>query len=90
MELVSCARTSKVGLRRFISQYHRIQIGFVSSSVCSGGHGRSFVISNHVKLLFVQYFDEVYVVLPLEVSCKCRLHETSPYLGLWEALWSSK
>ena len=36
-----------------------------------------------MKLVFVQYFDDVYV-LPLVVSCEHRLHDTSPCLGLGE------
>ena len=56
---------------------------------CSG-HERSLVISNHVKLVFVQYFDDVYVVLPLVVLCERRRHETSPCLGLGEGIGSNK
>ena len=53
----------------------------MSSYVCSRGHGRSLVISNHVNLVFVQYFDEVYVVSTLVVLCERRLHDTSPLFG---------
>ena len=38
-------------------------------------------MSNHVNLVFVQYFDEMYVVSPLVVLCEHRLHDTSPLLG---------
>ena len=44
------------------------------------------VISNHVKLAFIRYFDDVYVVFLLVVSCERRLHDTSPYLGLEECI----
>ena len=43
-------------------------------------------ISSHVNLVFVRYFDEMYVVFPLVVSCERRLHDTSPYLGLRECI----
>ena len=54
-----------------------------------GGHGRSLVISSHVNLVFIRYFDEMYVVFPLVVLCECRLvvlcerrlHDTSPLFG---------
>ena len=42
---------------------------------------RSLVISNHVNLVFVRYFDEMYVVFPLVVACERRLHDTSPLFG---------
>ena len=51
------------------------------SYVCSRGHGRSLVISNHVNLVFVRYFDVMYVVSPLVVLCERRLHDTSPLFG---------
>ena len=54
--------------------------------LCSRGHGRNHVASNHVNLICVRYFDDMYVVIPLVVSCECRLHETSPYLGLREGI----
>ena len=53
----------------------------MSSYVCSRGHGRSLAISSHVNLVFVRYFDEMYVVSPLVVSCERRLHDTSPLFG---------
>ena len=42
------------------------------------------VASNHVNLICVRYFDDMYVVIPLVVLCERRLHDTSPYLGLRE------
>ena len=54
----------------------------MSSYFCSRGYGRSLVISNHVMLMFIRYFDDMYVALPLVVLCERRLHETSTYLGL--------
>ena len=54
---------------------------FVSSYVCSRGHGRSLAIGNHVNLVFVRYSDEMYVVFPLVVLCEHRLHDTSPLFG---------
>jgi hypothetical protein len=59
---------------------------FVSSSLCSWGHGRSHVASNHVNLICVPYFDGMYVVIPLVVTCERRLHDTSSYLGLRECI----
>ena len=53
----------------------------MSSYVCSRGHGRSLAISSHVNLVFVQYFDEMYVVILVVVSCERRLHDTSPLFG---------
>ena len=47
---------------------------------------RNRVASNHVNLICVRYFDDMYVVIPLMVSCECRLHDTSPYLGLRECI----
>ena len=38
-------------------------------------------ISSHVNLVFIRYFDEMYVVSPLVVLCECRLHNTSPLFG---------
>ena len=48
------------------------------------GHRRSHVASNHVKLICVRYFDDMYVVIPLVFSCEHRLHGTSPSLSLRE------
>ena len=59
-------------------------LSFVSIGFCSWGHGKNHVASNHVNLICVWYFDSMYVVIPLVVSCECRLHDTSPYLGLRE------
>ena len=42
---------------------------------------RSLVISNHVHLVLVRYFDEMYVVSPLVVLCERRLHDTSSLFG---------
>ena len=56
-------------------------ICFVSSYICSWGHGWSLPISSHVNLVFVRYFDEMYVVSPLVVLCERRLHDTSPLFG---------
>ena len=53
----------------------------MSSYVCSSGHGRSLAISSHVNLVFVRYFDEMYVVFPLVLLCEHRLHDTSPSFG---------
>ena len=39
-----------------------------------------------VIMICVQYFDSMYVVIPLVVSCERRLHDTSPYLGLRECI----
>ena len=61
-------------------------LSFVSSYFCSWGHGRNHVASNHVNLICVRYFDSMYVVIPLVVSCERRLHDTSPYLGLRECI----
>ena len=47
---------------------------------------RNLVASNHVNLICVRYFDGMYVVIPLVVSCERRLHDTSPYLGLRECI----
>ena len=55
---------------------------WASSYFCSWGHGRSHVACNHVNLICVRYFDSMYVVIPLVLSCERRLHDTSPYLGL--------
>ena len=55
---------------------------FVSSCPCSWGHGRSHVASNHVNLIFIRYFDDMCVLIPLVVLCECRLHDTSPSLDL--------
>ena len=58
----------------------------MSSYFRSCGHGRNLGASNHVKLICVRYFDDMYVVIPLVVSCEHRLHDTSPYLGLSECI----
>ena len=42
---------------------------------------RSLAISSHVNLVFVRYFDEMYVVSPLVVLCECQLHDTSLFFG---------
>ena len=34
-------------------------------------------MSSHVNLVFIRYFDEMYVVSPLVVLCELRLHDTS-------------
>ena len=34
------------------------------------GMGEVFAISSHVNLVFVRYFDEMYVVSPLMVLCE--------------------
>ena len=34
-----------------------------------------------MNLVFVRYFDEMYVVFPLVVLCERRLHDTSPLFG---------
>ena len=39
-----------------------------------------------MNLVFVLYFDDVYVVIPLVVLCEHRLHDTSPSLGLRECI----
>ena len=39
------------------------------------------LISSHVNLVFVRYFDMLYVVFPLVVLCERRLHNTSPLFG---------
>ena len=39
-----------------------------------------------MNLVFVQYFDEMYVVFSLVVLCERRLHDTSPYLGPREGI----
>ena len=56
-------------------------LSFVSSHFRSWGHGR-----NHVNLICVRYFDDIYVAILLVVSCERRLHDTSPYLGLRECI----
>ena len=38
-------------------------------------------MSSHVNLVFVRYFDKMYVVFPLVVSCERRLNDTSPLFG---------
>ena len=43
-------------------------------------------MSNHVNLICVRYFDDMYVVIPLVVSCERRLHDTSPFMGLRECI----
>ena len=53
----------------------------MSNYVSSRGHGRCLVISNHVNLVFVRYFDEMYVVFPLVVLCERGIHDTSPLFG---------
>ena len=53
----------------------------MSSYICFLGHGRSLAISSHVNLVFVRYFDEMYVVSPLVVLCDRRLNDTSPLFG---------
>ena len=53
----------------------------MSSYVYSRGHGRSLAISSHVNLVFIRYFDEMYVVSLLVVSCERRLNDTSPLFG---------
>ena len=54
----------------------------MSSYVCSSGHdGRSLAISSHVNLVFVRYFDEMYVVSPLVALCESGIHDTSPLFG---------
>ena len=58
----------------------------MSSYFCSRGHGRSLAISSHVNLVFVRYFDEVYVVFALVVLCERRLHDTSPLFGPEEGI----
>ena len=45
---------------------------------------RNHVGSNDVNLICVRYFDSMYVVIPLVLSCERRLHDTSPYLGIRE------
>ena len=47
---------------------------------------RSHVASNDVNLICVQYFDDMYVVIPLVVSCERQLHDTSPYFGQRECI----
>ena len=42
---------------------------------------RNLVASNHVNFICVRYFDGMYVVIPLVVSCERRLHDTSPLYG---------
>ena len=59
---------------------------FLSSYFRSCGHGINHVASNHVNLICVQYFDGMYVVIPLVVSCERRIHDTSLYLGLRECI----
>ena len=36
---------------------------------------------SHVNLVFVRYFDVLYVVFPLVVLCERRVHNTSPLFG---------
>ena len=43
-----------------------------------------------MNLVFVRYFDEMYVVSPLVVLCERRLHDTSPLFGPREAMGSNK
>ena len=47
-----------------------------------------WVISSHVNLVFVRYYDEMYVVSPLVVSCERQLHDTSPLFVLGNAVIS--
>ena len=56
-------------------------IMLVSSYFCSRGHGISHANNSHVNLVFVRYFDVLYVVFPLVVLCERRLHDTSPVFG---------
>ena len=56
----------------------------MSSYFCSRGHGISHAISSHVYLIFVRYFDALYVVFSSIGVSERRLHNTSPYLGLEE------
>ena len=58
----------------------------MSSYFCSGGHGISHANSSHVNLVFVRYFDVLYVVFPLVVLCERELHITNHYLGLEEGI----
>ena len=58
----------------------------MSICFCSSGHGRSHVATNHVNLIFIRYFDDMYVVISLVVLCERRLHDTSPYLSLRECI----
>ena len=39
------------------------------------------ILGIDVNLVFVRYFDEMYVVSPLVVLCDRRLHDTSPLFG---------
>ena len=41
---------------------------------------------NHVNLVFVRYFDEMYVVSPLVVLCERRYMTLHHYLGLEEGI----
>ena len=43
-----------------------------------------------MNLVLVQYFDEMYVVIPLVVSCEHRLHDTSPLFGPRGSNWEVK
>ena len=40
--------------------------------------GAPLLLGKDVKLVFVRYFDEMYLVFPLVVLCDHRLHDTSP------------
>ena len=40
-----------------------------------------------MNLVFVRYFDEMYVVSPLVVLCEHRLHDTSPLFGPRRRHW---
>ena len=43
-----------------------------------------------MNLVFVRYFDEMYVVSPLVVSCERRLHDNSPLFGPRGRHWEVK
>ena len=50
----------------------------MSSYFCSRGHFINHVASSYVKLIFVRYFDDMNVMIPLVVLCERRIHNTSP------------
>ena len=41
------------------------------------------LLSLIMNLVFVRYFDEMFVIFPPVVLCERRLHDTSPLFGPW-------
>ena len=73
------------------NKYNKVQQGVPILFIAKDKPERTLIVSKafsrtHVNLVFVRYFDDMYVLLPLVVSYEHRLHETTPSLGLREGI----